>query len=393
VRVIGLISGTSHDAIESAAVDLRLEGEALVADVMGRRSTPYETGLRKRLLEALPPARTTLEDVCILDTEIGRAFAAAAAAQVADLPRSAADLVCSHGQTVYHWVDGSRALGTLQLGQPAWIAERTGLPVVADLRPRDIAAGGQGAPLASILDVLLLGDPDVPTAALNLGGIANITVLRPGAAPIAYDTGPASALIDAAVVELTDGRESYDRDGAGARRGTVDPALLGRLLEEPYYRLPAPKTTGKELFNAAYLRAHVDGGATSLDDLLATLTALTVETVARELERHEVERVVASGGGTRNPALMDGLRERLPVVSQETFDDVAGVASEAKEAVMVALIGFLTVNGLAGAVASCTGAERGAILGSITPGEHPLVLPPPAGVAVRRLELRAGVER
>jgi anhydro-N-acetylmuramic acid kinase len=393
VRVIGLISGTSHDAIESAAVELRLEGEVVVADVIGRRSTPYEPDLRTRLLESLPPARTTLEDVCILDTEIGRAFAAAAAGQLADLPGGSADLVSSHGQTVYHWVDGAQALGTLQLGQPAWIAEGTGLPVVADLRPRDIAAGGQGAPLASILDVLLLGDSDAPTAALNLGGIANVTVLRPGAAPLAYDTGPASALLDAAVVELTAGQESYDRDGAGARRGTVDPALLGRLLEEPYYRLPVPKTTGKELFNAAYLRAHLDGPATSPDDLLATLTALTVETVARELERHEVERVVASGGGTRNPTLMDGLRERLPAVSLQTFDDVAGVASEAKEAVMVALIGFLTVNGLAGAVASCTGAERAAILGSITPGERPLVLPPPAAVAVKRLELRPGEER
>jgi anhydro-N-acetylmuramic acid kinase len=376
VRVIGLISGTSHDAIESAAVDLRLEGGLVVASLLGRGSTPYEPGLRKRLLDSLPPARTTLEDVCILDTEIGRAFAAAAAAQLAELPGGAADLVCSHGQTVYHWVDGPRALGTLQLGQPAWIAERTGLPVVADLRPRDIAAGGQGAPFASILDVLLLGGSDVPTAALNLGGIANITVLRRDAAPIAYDTGPASALIDAAVVELTSGQESYDRDGARAGRGTVDSGLLARLLDEPYYRLPAPKTTGKELFNAAYLRAHLDGRATPPEDLLATLTALTVETVARELERHEVARVVASGGGIRNPTMMEGLRVRLPAVSLETFDDVAGVPSEAKEAVMVALIGFLTVNGLAGAVASCTGAGRAAILGSIT-----------------RLELRPRVER
>jgi anhydro-N-acetylmuramic acid kinase len=377
--VIGLISGTSHDAIEAAAVDFDLADEEIRARLVARASTPYEPDVRRRLVAALPPARTTVEEICALDTLIGRAFAEAAGSLALDRP---ADLVCSHGQTIFHWVDGRRALGTLQLGQPAWIAERLGVPVVSDLRSRDIAAGGHGAPLASVLDVLLLGGSAEPCAALNLGGIANVTVMRPGEDPVAYDTGPANALIDLAIAAGTGGAETYDADGARAARGRVDQALLERLLAEPYYALPPPKTTGKELFHGAYL-GTVD---LQLDDLLATLAALTVETVARELERYGVRRVVASGGGTRNRPIMDGLAGRLPALELQTFDDL-GVASEGKEAVVFALIGYLTANGLAGAVPSCTGAQRAAILGTITPGRDPLVLPPPAGIRPTRLVL------
>jgi anhydro-N-acetylmuramic acid kinase len=388
MRVVGLISGTSHDAIEAAAVDFALDGELLEAEIVGTRSSQYDGGLRARLVAALPPAPTTLAEVCALDTLIGQAFAAAAEKLVAELPGAAPDLVCSHGQTVYHWVEGVHARGTLQLGQPAWIAERLGIPVVSDLRARDVAAGGQGAPLASILDVLLLGDSERPCAALNLGGIANITVIHRGAPAVAYDTGPANALLDAAIAGATDGAETFDADGERSARGHVDQALLVQLLSDPYYELPAPKTTGKELFHAEYLRAHTAGRGLAPDDLLATLAALTVETVARELERHGVERVVASGGGTRNRAIMDGLRTRLPALELSTFDEL-GVPAEAKEAVVFALIGFLAASGLPGVVASCTGAGRAAVLGSITPGSRPLALPEPAAAPPRRLVLRA----
>ena len=380
MRVIGLISGTSFDAIEAAAVDFELAGEVLEARLVATSSRPYESQLRSRIAAALPPARTTLAEVCELDTLIGQAFAEAAATLELDSP---AELVCSHGQTVFHWVKGTRALGTLQLGQPAWIAERLGVPVVSDVRIGDIAVGGQGAPLASVLDVLLLGDSDRPCAALNLGGIANVTVIRPGEEPFAYDTGPANALLDLAMARDGAG-ETFDRDGARARRGSVDAALLERLLSEPYYRLEPPKTTGKELFHAEYL-ADV---RLPLDDLLATLVALTVETLARELERWGVERVVASGGGARNPAIMEGLRMRLPGVDVSMFDEL-GVPAESKEAVVFALIGFLTAHGLSGAIPSCTGAARAAVLGTITPGAAPLVLPKPVAVAPRRLVLHA----
>jgi len=380
VRVIGLISGTSFDAIEAAAVDFELAGDVLEARLVATSSRPYESQLRSRIAAALPPAQTTLAEVCELDTLIGQAFAEAAATLELDSP---AELVCSHGQTVFHWVKGTRALGTLQLGQPAWIAERLGVPVVSDVRIGDIAVGGQGAPLASVLDVLLLGDSDRPCAALNLGGIANVTVIRPGEEPFAYDTGPANALLDLAMARDGAG-ETFDRNGARARRGRVDAALLERLLSEPYYRLEPPKTTGKELFHAEYL-ADV---RLPLDDLLATLVALTVETLARELERWGVERVVASGGGARNPAIMEGLRTRLPGVDFSIFDEL-GVPAESKEAVVFALIGFLTAHGLSGAIPSCTGAARAAVLGTITPGAAPLVLPKPVGVAPRRLVLHA----
>ena len=377
MRAIGLISGTSFDAIEAAAVDFELAGETIEARIVATRSVPYDPALRARIAAALPPAQTTLEEVCALDTLIGQAFAAAAESLDLDEP---AELVCSHGQTVFHWVDGRHALGTLQLGQPAWLAERLGVPVVSDVRSRDIAAGGHGAPLASVLDVLVLGGSERPCAALNLGGIANITVIRPGEEPVAYDTGPANALLDLAVAAGTGGAEAYDAGGERCARGTVDRALLERLLAEPYYALPAPKSTGKELFDAAYLPET----SLPLDDLLATLAALTVETVARELERFGVERVVASGGGTRNRAIVDGLAARLPGARLTTFDEL-GVPSAAKEAVVFALIGFLTAHGLAGAVPSCTGAGRAAILGTIAPGRGPLVLPPPAAAPPRRL--------
>jgi anhydro-N-acetylmuramic acid kinase len=377
--VIGLISGTSHDAIEAAAVDFELAGDEIRARVVASSGTPYAPELRGRLVAALPPAETTLEEVCALDTLIGQAFAEAASALELDRP---AELVCSHGQTVFHWVDGGRALGTLQLGQPAWIAERLGVPVVSDVRARDIAAGGHGAPLASILDVLLLGGSQEACAALNLGGIANITVIRPGEEPIAYDTGPANALLDLAITAGTGGAETYDRHGARACRGRVDDAVLACLLSEPYYALRPPKTTGKELFHATYLGTS----DLPLDDLLATLAALTVETVARELEHHGVGRVVASGGGTRNRAVMDGLASRLPDVELETFERL-GITSEAKEAAVFALIGFLTTNGLAGAIPSCTGAAHAAVLGTITPGHAGLVLPPPARVRPTRLRV------
>jgi anhydro-N-acetylmuramic acid kinase len=381
VRVIGLISGTSFDAIEAAAVDFELGGHVLEARVVATSSTPYAPDLRRRIAAALPPARTTLEEVCALDTLIGQAFARAAEALELDPP---ADLACSHGQTVFHWVEGTRARGTLQLGQPAWIAEHLGIPVVSDVRIRDIAAGGQGAPLASVLDVLLLGDAERACAALNLGGIANVTVIRPGEEPLAYDTGPANALLDLAMTREGEG-EPFDRDGARARRGRVDAEVLERLLSERYYALAPPKTTGKELFHAEYL-AEI---TLPLDDLLATLAALTVETVAEELERWGVEKVVVSGGGARNPAIMEGLRTRLPGVEFALFDEL-GVPAEAKEAVVFALIGYLTARGLPGAVPSCTGAGRAAVLGTITPGAGPLVLPEPATTAPHRLVLHVG---
>lgn len=388
--VIGLMSGTSMDGIDVATADLGLAGDILRLRPLGHATVPYSPELRAALAAALPPAATTLEAVCRLDTLIGQEFAEAAA----PLAAQGADLVVSHGQTVFHWVEDGRVGGTLQLGRPAWIAERTGLPVVSDLRSADVAAGGQGAPLVSLFDVLLLSDfgdtpgpgpTDRPRAALNLGGMANLTVVLPDGPPLAYDAGPGNALLDAAVDRLTGGAEHCDRDGARAARGRVDPALLAALHEDPYYRLPPPKSTGKERFHATYLDAALARvPPVGDDDLLATLTVHAAEVAATECARHGVIEVVASGGGTENPVLMGALADRLGPTRLRPIEHY-GIPSAAKEAYAFAVLGFLTVHGLPGTVPACTGARHPALLGSLTPGARPLALPPPAEASPTRL--------
>ncbi|MFG1669461.1 anhydro-N-acetylmuramic acid kinase [Streptomyces sp. Y7] len=375
MRVIGLMSGTSYDAVDAGAVDLGLDGDSLVLKPLGLVSEAYDEPLREALTAALPPASTSMAEVCRLDTRIGQTFAATAVHAVRELCDGRAELIASHGQTVYHWAEEGRVHGTLQLGQPAWIAEATGLPVAADFRSRDIAAGGQGAPLVSLVDLLWLrGRPGTPVA-LNIGGIANLTTPD----GTAFDTGPGCALIDAAARGFSGGRLSYDVDGALAGRGTVHEPLLNRLLEEPYYALPAPKTTGKELFHLGHLRDALAGvGTLPAEDVVATLTMLTARTIADAVGAVGATEVIASGGGTRNPVLMRMLGQRLPGVALRTSDEL-GLPSAAKEAYAFAVLGFLTAHGLPGTEPSATGARHARVLGSITPGQDGLRLPPPAG--------------
>ncbi|WP_406063773.1 anhydro-N-acetylmuramic acid kinase [Micromonospora sp. NBC_00860] len=385
MRVIGLMSGTSYDGIEAAAAEFELSGDTLRMRPLGRLSHPYSDELRTQIAAALPPAATTTEAICVLDTGIGQAFAEAGVRALAQLCDGQADLVVSHGQTMHHWVEAGTVRGTLQLGQPAWIAEATGLPVVADLRSRDVAAGGQGAPLVALFDALLLGGlPGVP-AALNLGGIANITVVAPNADPLAFDTGPANALLDVGARHFSGGTEEYDRDGRGAAAGQVNPDLLRRLLDEPYYRLSSPKSTGKELFHLPYLLAALaDAPTPDPQDVLATLTRLTAVTVADACRDHGVTRLVVSGGGAHNPTLMRMIADELPGIELSSSDDL-GIASDAKEALAFALLGYLTAHGLPGTLPSGTGARHASVLGSITPGRQPLRLPAPVGTAPDRL--------
>ncbi|GAA2586336.1 anhydro-N-acetylmuramic acid kinase [Streptomyces lienomycini] len=387
VRVIGLMSGTSYDAIEAAAADLELRGDTLEMRPLGHLSAPYPDRLRDLIATSLPPSATTVRTVAELDTGIGQAFADVAVRAVRELCGGTADLVVSHGQTVYHWVEDGAVRGTLQLGQPAWIAEATGLPVVSDLRSRDVAAGGQGAPLVAMTDVLAMAALPGTPAALNLGGIANVTVVAPGAEPLAFDTGPANALLDAAVRHFTGGACAYDEGGRRAGAGRVDPALLRVLLDDPYYGRPAPKSTGKERFHLPYLlEALAAAPVEEADDVLATLARLTAVTVADACRAHGVTRLVVSGGGAHNPVLMRMLAEELPGVPLDT-SDALGLPSDAKEALAFALLGFLTVNGLPGAIRSGTGARRAALLGTLTPGLGPLRLPEPAGEPPRTLRV------
>ncbi|MEV7041024.1 anhydro-N-acetylmuramic acid kinase [Amycolatopsis sp. NPDC051061] len=388
-RVIGLISGTSLDGIDVAAADLHAEDGTVVLTPLGELDVPYPESLREGLLAALPPNPCTAGELTRLDTGVGQAFADAAARGADEPAGGRADFVASLGQTAFHWVEDGHVRGTLQLGQPAWIAERTGLPVVADLRARDVAAGGHGAPLASTFDQLwlrgLAEDSGHPVAALNLGGIANITVVADGEPAIAYDTGPANALLDLAAHRVAG--ERSDVDGRLALGGSVRSDLFARLLADPYFAAAPPKSTGKEYFNAPYLDAALAGLPPVGDgDLLATLTEFTALTVADECLRHGVTTVVASGGGVANPALMTALARNLPFAVLKTSDDL-GLPGAGKEAYLTALLGWLTWCGVPGTVPSATGARGPRLLGALVPGAGPLILPAPLGGTVTRLRV------
>lgn len=394
-----MISGTSHDGIDVAVCDFRTDGEHLVGSVEHVDSVPYAGELRRALVAALPPEATSVHDLTRLDTLIGQAFAGAAVDALAAHRRRGlgpVDAVCSHGQTVYHWVEGGVVRGTLQLGQPAWLAEATGLTVVSDLRAADVAAGGQGAPLVSVLDQLVLGPlaRDEAVAALNLGGISNLTVCAPGTPARAWDIGPANALVDAVVSTDQGVGRSFDEDGRLALAGTVVPGLLEVLLDEPYYRQPPPKSTGKELFHVAYVRSALRrwGGSVRLEDLVATLVELTARTVAEALRTAGVTRVFASGGGVRNPALMRAVAAAAPEVEVSTTREL-GLDPDAKEAVAFALIGWSTLHGIPASVPSCTGAHGARVLGRVTAGPASGVLPTAGHRAPTSLAVRDDVVR
>lgn len=398
--VVSVASGTSADGIDVGVVQLGPAGaEQLEVEVLGTRTDPWPAGLRDRLLALLPPARTTAAELCALDTEVGRALAAAATSACRSLAdRGApADLVVSPGQTVHHEVVDGRCLGTLQIGQPAWIAEATGLPVLSDLRAGDVAGGGHGAPLAGVLDALWLRPvPAGPRVAVNLGGIANVSVVTADAVE-AWDTGPGNCLLDVAAARATGGRLTHDVDGALAAAGSYDPALLARLRGHPFLRSAGPGSTGRETFSEAWLDgvldSHLLDGMLAREraplrwpDVLATLVELTASTVADAVAPRAPAEVVVAGGGARNPVLMAALARHLdgvPVVTSEHH----GLPADGKESVLWALLGWLSWHG----VPVTTGAHRPRVLGRFTPGERGLGLPPPLPVGGRptRLSLRA----
>ncbi|MFD4671687.1 anhydro-N-acetylmuramic acid kinase [Lentzea sp. NPDC058450] len=367
--MIGLISGTSMDGIDVAVADLSIHDHVVELVPVQCAEHPFPEDLLAKPRD--------LAEVCAFDTSLGQAFGEVAAGY---LP---ADLICSLGQTVHHEVQDGDCLGTLQLGQPAWIAERTGVPVIADLRVRDVAAGGHGAPLASTLDALWLANMADNAVALNIGGIANITVVRPGSPPIAYDTGPGNALMDAVMEVLSNGARRQDTNGEFASRGTVREDVLKKLLADPYYAKPWPKSTGKELFNAEYLSGFPTVQA---EDMLRTLVELTARTIADACRAHDASTVVASGGGMRNPVLVQALEEALDPIPLRISDSL-GLPRDGKEAYLAALLGFLTWHGIAGNTPSATGASGPRLLGSITPGAGPLRMPEPVTAPVTELHV------
>jgi anhydro-N-acetylmuramic acid kinase len=269
---------------------------------------------------------------------------------------------------------------TLQLGCPSTIAERTGISVVSDLRARDMAAGGQGAPLVPWVDRLLFAGRDSTRVLQNIGGMANLTLVPPrgsDGAGLAFDTGPGNALIDAAVELATRGADCYDRDGGWASMGHVDEALLAELMAHEYFRLEPPKSTGREVFGRAMVQSVV--AARTLEtpqqwaDLIATLTTFTVRSISDALRQWVlplgVDEVVVTGGGARNPCIMDGLREALAPLPIHGGDRI-GLDPDAKEAVAFAALAWAHVRGIPANVPDATGAAGPRVLGSLTPGRH-----------------------
>jgi anhydro-N-acetylmuramic acid kinase len=386
MRVIGLISGTSYDGIDVAAVELALTNDVLELKLLGCEVMDYDFRLRDAIAAALPPQKVDVGRIARLDAGLGQAFGKCAAHAVATFCGGFADLIVSHGQTVFHWQENGRTLGSLQLGDAAWIAERTGLPVVSGLRTRDIAAGGEGAPLVSMFDMLLLSGNNT-SIALNIGGIANITVIRPDAEPIAYDTGPGNAMIDAAIQLFSDGKDAYDADGAWAASGKANQQLLGRLMGDDFLRQVPPKSTGRERYNLRLLTQALEGSSEMEPaDVLATVTEMAVRSIVAECHRHRPSQIVVSGGGRRNGTIMRGLKAAMNPVPIRPSDGL-GIPTDAKEAIAFAVLGYLTVNGLPGTIPSCTGATHATLLGAVTPGRMPLQLPPTVRTAPRRLSV------
>jgi anhydro-N-acetylmuramic acid kinase len=371
--VLGLMSGTSVDGIDAAVVSIDEADGELRVRLLGYQEQPHDERLRARVHTLFDPATARTDEISEVNVLLGEAFAAAGAAALAAVGVQA-DLVASHGQTVWHQVTEGRVTSTLQLGEPSTIAERLGATVVADFRPRDVAAGGQGAPLASYPDALLFADGRLTRAVQNLGGIGNVTYLPPAGTPadaLAFDTGPANALIDHAVWRLTDGAVRFDADGAMAAGGKVDRTLLAELLANPYFALPPPKSTGRELFGAQMVEPLLARGLAP-DDLVATLTMLTVESIADSYRRFlpcQPDEVVLGGGGARNPTLRRWLAAALAPARLRDHDDF-GLPSAGREAVYFAVLGYQAFHGRPNTVPACTGARHPVVMGKIVPGRN-----------------------
>ena len=406
MRVVGLMSGTSMDGIDAALVDIT--GQSMKSGRSGRPSlrllafqtTPYPDELRKRLLRLASGSPLPVAESCRLNARLGEEFAAAAlrVIQRSGVARRSVGLIGSHGQTVCHLPEPEREgrwrlRSTLQLGEPSIIAERTGIATIADFRPRDQAAGGHGAPLTPLLHEVLFSHPTRGRVVVNIGGISNLTYLKPGLKPgqnptqnptqktnssrarlIAFDSGPGNMLLDAIAHERSRGRLTMDAHGRLAGRGRVSEPLLARLMAHPYLRQRPPKTTGREAFGLPAMRKRFGRYWSSLStaDLLATATAFTARSIAVHCTRFidpkgPIDDVIVGGGGSRNPVIMRHLQAALPTAWVSTME-AYGYDSRAIEAMAFALLAYEAVQGRPNNVPAATGAARAVVMGKILPG-------------------------
>lgn len=384
MRVIGLISGTSADGIDAALVDITGETTDLAVDLLAGITVPYPSELQQRLIAVGQGQAISMAELAELDDAIAQGFAEVAiAVQTGYAP---AELIGSHGQTVYHCPRcGSSPLAySLQLGRGALIAHLTQLPTISNFRAADIAAGGEGAPLVSAVDQCLLAHPTRSRVVQNIGGISNLTYLPPQVQPpstvgsakagktgiIGWDTGPGNSLLDLAVQQASAGQRSYDQDGEWAATGTPCLELVEQWIQHPYFHQPPPKSTGRELFGAEYLQqCWADAAAYGLGtaDFLATLTELTAACIAHSYHTFLPslpDQVLLCGGGSRNHYLVKRLQQQLPTT--EIFStDAAGLSVDFKEAIAFGVLAYWRWRNLPGNLPDVTGAAAAVPLGEI----------------------------
>ncbi len=375
--ILGMMSGTSADGIETALVELNDSPTRALPEwrLLHHASIPFTDALRAEILACVRADTGTVDRLCALNFDLGEAYADAALQTIraAGLEPAQVDLIGNHGQTVWHIPGHS----TWQIGSPAVIAERTGIATISNFRARDIAAGGHGAPMVAFFDILFFTDAAQTRALQNIGGIANVTYL-PANAPhnaFAFDSGPGNLLMDDAVKRATNGAQNYDAAGAIAARGKTDAALLAELMQHPFLRQPPPKTTGRETFGAPYgeqmwqwaMARHI-----APDDIVTTMTRFTAKSIAdayRAFLPTMPQEIIVSGGGAKNPTLLKMLAAEIPAARLGVIDEF-NVPSESKEALAFAVLAYETRRGRAANVPAATGARHPVVLGDITPGKN-----------------------
>ena len=372
--LVGLMSGTSLDGISAAVVRFRPGANGIpAAELLAFTVTEYTPAQRARLGAAM--ANATTAEYCRVNFDLGEWLAQAAMNVIAEagVPRADIAAVASHGQTLWHEPGHS----TWQIGESAIIAERTGLPVIADFRVRDMAAAGQGAPLVPIADALLFSSPDKWRCLQNIGGIGNVTVVPPGGdldGVRAFDTGPGMVIVDGVVRTLAGDRLAYDRDAVLSRAGTVIDDVVASVMGEPYFAAEPPKSTGRELFSRAYIdsfiaRCRAARSGATVEDIVATAVAVTAASIVDAYARwipEPVSELLLAGGGSKHPLLVEMLERKLAPMTVHPFDALYFDA-EAKEAVAFALLGYLHLTQRPGNVPRATGARGPRILGKLTP--------------------------
>jgi anhydro-N-acetylmuramic acid kinase len=390
MRVLGMMSGTSADGIDVALAGISGKPPTLSARFERHHHTPFREHVREATLRLANGGASTTADLSDLNFMLGEEFARAAieACKKWRVKLDDVSLIGSHGQTVFHLGSPARFQGkmrsasTLQIGDTSVIAERTGVPTIGDFRPADIAAGGQGAPLVPFLDYLLYRDAKRGRVSLNIGGIANVTVIPAGARAIdvfAFDTGPGNMIVDALVEWITRGKATYDRDARIALSGRTIQELLARLMREPYLRKKPPKSTGRELFGQAYARETIAWGSrfhAAPADLVRTATMFTPFSISDAfqrliLPRTKIDELIVTGGGAKNPLMMAQLAASLPGISILPASRF-GVPSEAKEAFAFALLAYESYHGRPDNLPSATGAQHPAVLGKLAWGPRKL---------------------